>query len=292
MKEKDNLSVNIAKDKIFLAFVIIFSILSIVPLILILYYIFIRGLPVINWSFLTTISPSPQGEIEIAQEGLRVGGVANAIVGTLLIVLVGALIAIPFGIAVGIFLAEHKNSKIANITRVAVDMIQGIPSIIFGIVVSLWIVRTTKTFSGISGSVALALMMLPLVIKSTEETIKLIPNSIKEAGLALGTPYYRVVMRLIIPSGISGIVTGILMGVARIMGETAPLLFTSFGSRFLNTNLFKPMEALPTLIYKNSMSPNTNLIVNSWGASAILVIFVLVLNILTKMVVNKWKVKF
>lgn len=292
MNTQDNVKTNILKDKIFKMVIIIFGTISIIPLILILYYIIANGIPYISGKFFVQTSPAPQAEADIIIEGLKVGGISNALVGTLLIVLVAALIAIPLGIAVGVYLAENRKSKLTDIAHVAVDMIQGVPSIVFGIVVSIWIVKTFKSFSAISGSIALALMMIPIIIKNTEETIKLVPHSIREAGLALGVPYYKVILKIIIPSSLSGIVTGAIVGVSRILGETAPLLFTAFGSRFLEWNIAEPMETLPTLIYKNSLSPNSNLIYNSWGASLVLVIMVLLLNLIVKMVVNKWKVKF
>lgn len=292
MNTQDNVKTNILKDKIFKMVIIVFGTISIIPLILILYYIIANGIPYISGKFFIQTSPAPQAEADIIVEGLKVGGISNALVGTLLIVLVAALIAIPLGIAVGVYLAENRKSKLTDIAHVAVDMIQGVPSIVFGIVVSIWIVKTFKSFSAISGSIALALMMIPIIIKNTEETIKLVPHSIREAGLALGVPYYKVILKIIIPSSLSGIVTGAIVGVSRILGETAPLLFTAFGSRFLEWNIAEPMETLPTLIYKNSLSPNSNLIYNSWGASLVLVIMVLLLNLIVKMVVNKWKVKF
>ena len=222
---------------------------------------------------------------------MNIGGIANGIIGTLIIVFFAGIFAIPSGIMVGIYLAENRVGKFPNMVRVVVDMIQGIPSIIFGIVVNIWLVKTFRGYSAISGSIALALMMLPMIIKNTEETLKLVPDTIKEAAMALGTPYYKMVLMVLLPAGISGIITGVLMGIARVTGETAPLLFTSFGSQFMSFGLFEPMETLPTLIFKNSMSPNTNWIVNSWGGSAVLVIYVLLLNILTRVVVNRWQAK-
>jgi phosphate transport system permease protein len=149
-----------------------------------------------------------------------------------------------------------------------------------------------KNFSALAGGVALGIMMLPIIIKSTEETLKMVPESLKEASLALGAPYYKTVLRVILPAGLSGILTGILLGVSRIAGETAPLLFTAFGNPFLNTDLFKPVDALPLLIYNYSTSPYPEWIRIAWGASFILVTFVLILNLITRWVVKKWQIKF
>jgi phosphate transport system permease protein len=296
IKETVNSAVrkNILKDRIFEGLVITLSLLSIVPLIFILSYIFAKGFPKLFIpEFWVGIPPSGQSKNVIEAVGMNVGGIANGIIGTFLIVLMGGLIAVPFGVLTGVYLAENRQSKIANAIRVAVDMIQGIPSIIFGIFVNIWWVTTMKGgYSAIAGSVSLALMMLPIVIKSTEETMILIPDSLKEAAVALGTPYYKVLLRIVLPAGLSGIVTGVLVGITRIAGETAPLLFTAFGNPNINLNVTEPMETLPTLIYNNARSASPNLIENAWGASAALVIIVLILNILTKVVVNRWKVKF
>ncbi len=294
---KDNVSFNIRKDRLFKSTVVFFSLLSLVPLFLILGFIFIKGLPVaFNFHFLTHEQYLPMGVGFKTLEGMArvkaIGGIAHGIIGTLMITLTASLIAIPLGLIVGIYLAENRGKKLVDYATIAVDMIQGIPSIIFGIVVNVWIVRTFKGFSGLAGGIALALMMLPLIIKNTEETLKLIPSSLKEAAYALGAPYYKVVLNIMLPVGLSGIMTGILVAVARVMGETAPLLFTSFGNRYINWNIGEQMETLPTMIYKFSMSPYANWVENAWGASAVLVIFVLLLNIITKVVVNKWKVKF
>lgn len=288
---------NIHKDNLFRSLVVVLSMLSLVPLFLILGYIFIKGMPVaFNLYFLTHEQPQPMGVGFMALEGMArvqaIGGISHAIVGSLMMVLMATVVAVPLGILVGIYLAENQGKRLADIATVAVDMIQGIPSIIFGVVVNILLVRTFKSFTGWAGAVALALMMLPLIIKNTEETLKLIPHNLKEAAYALGSPYYRMVLGIMVPVGLSGIATGILVAVARIMGETAPLLFTAAGNRYLTWRLSDQIQALPTHIFRFSLSPYTNWNENAWGASAVLVVFVLSLNLLTKVVVNKWKVKF
>jgi phosphate transport system permease protein len=173
----------------------------------------------------------------------------------------------------------------------AVDILQGTPSIVIGIVIYFWVVKPRGGFSALSGSVALAIMMLPIIIRSTEENLKLIPSSLKEAGLALGLPYQRVIMRIIIPCGFSGILSGIMLAVARVAGETAPLLFTAFGNPYLSTNVLKPMQSLPLLIFNYATSPYDEWHDLAWGASTILLIWVLLLNISTKLITKKWKVQ-
>ena len=261
----------------------IFAFLITVPLIAIIYYVLRTGLSTINWGFFTNI-PKPVGELG--------GGIANALVGTGFIVFIATIISVPIGLLCGIYLSENKKSKLAYWSRLAVDILQGVPSIVIGIVIYFWIVKPLGTFSALSGSAALAIMMLPVIIRSTEETLKLIPTPIKEAGYALGLPYHKVIMKIIVPCGFSGILSGILLSVARVAGETAPLLFTAFGNPYLSTNVLKPMQSLPLLIFNYATSPYDEWHALAWGASSILLLWVLILNITTKLITNKWKVQF
>jgi phosphate transport system permease protein len=213
-------------------------------------------------------------------------------VGSILILLVSCIIAIPVGIVIGIFLSEETKSKLAYYCRLAVDVLQGIPSIVIGIIIYEWIVRPMGGFSAFSGSVALALMMLPSIVKSTEETLKLLPESLKEASLALGVPYYKTMMKVIVPTGLSGILTGVILSISRVIGETAPLLFTAFGSPFMTTDIFKPMSSLPLIIFNYATSPYEDWHQLAWGASMLLILMILILNIISKIVQRKWKVQF
>ncbi len=165
------------------------------------------------------------------------------------------------------------------------------PSIVICIVVYFWVVKPIGTFSALSGSVALAIMMLPILIRSTEETLKMIPFSLKEAGLALGLPYHKVILKVIVPCGISGILSGVMLSIARIAGETAPLLFTAFGNPYLNTNLAKPMQSLPLMIFNYATSPYDEWHDMAWGAALILLFTVLSLNIFTKLITRRWNVQ-
>ena len=272
----------VGKSRAVQALIVFMAFLITVPLILIIVYIFREGITKINWTFLTRV-PKPVGETG--------GGIANALIGSILIVLAASVIAIPIGILGGIYLSENKNTRLSYWSRLAVDVLQGVPSIVIGIVVYFWVVKPIGTFSAISGSVALAIMMLPILIRSTEETLKLIPSSLKEAGLALGLPYHRVILKVIVPCGISGILSGIMLSIARIAGETAPLLFTAFGNPYLNTNLTKPMQSLPLLIFNYATSPYDDWHNLAWGASFVLLAWVLLLNIFTKLMTRKWKVQ-
>jgi len=262
---------------IFLAFLIT------LPLVSIIYYVAKEGFSVINWNFFISV-PKPVGEVG--------GGIANALLGSLLLVVVASIIAIPVGILCGIYLSENGENRLSYWTRLAVDILQGVPSIVIGIVIYFWVVKPSGSFSALSGSVALSIMMLPIVIRSTEETLKLIPATLKEAGLALGLPYYKVMLKVILPVGMSGILSGVMLSVARIAGETAPLLFTAFGNPYLNTDITKPMQSLPLLIFNYATSPYDEWHNLAWGASLILLICILLLNLFTKLLTRRWKVQF
>lgn len=276
------LRLRIAKSKVFEGSIVFFAFLITLPLLAIIFYVLKTGASKMSWHFLTHI-PKPVGEAG--------GGIANALLGSLLIVFVAALIAVPIGILCGIYLSENKSSKLSYYSRLAVDVLQGTPSIVIGIVIYFWAVKPIGTFSALSGSIALAIMMLPIVIRSTEETLKLLPDTLKEAGLALGLPYHKVIMRVLVPCGMSGILSGVMLSVARIAGETAPLLFTAFGNPYLTANVLKPMQSLPLLIFNYATSPYDEWHNLAWGASLILLIWVLLLNITTKWITRKWKIQ-
>jgi phosphate transport system permease protein len=173
-----------------------------------------------------------------------------------------------------------------------VEILQGIPSIVIGIIAYVWIVMPLRTFSAVSGGIALGIMMLPIIVRSTEETLKLIPESLKEASLALGVPYYKTILKVIVPAGLSGIVTAVIISIARVAGETAPLLFTAFGNPFMNLNILKPVNSLPLLVFNYAASPYPEWHALAWGASLVLAVFVLALNVFAKVLTKKWKVQF
>lgn len=281
---RDTLKKQRLKNAIFKAMVISLSLAVIIPLVLILYHITMNGIRVINWEFLSSMPRPVVGE--------SAGGVFNAIVGTLLIVFTAVLLSVFIGVGAGVYLSEERCSKVSYWIRLSSEILQGVPSIVIGIAAYAWVVMRFGGFSAFSGSVALSLMMLPVIVRSTEETLNLIPGEIKEAAFALGAPRYRTILKVVLPSGLSGITTGILLSVARVAGETAPLLFTAFGSPYLNFNIFKPMAALPLSIYYYATSPFEEWHSLAWGASFVLVVMVLVLNLVSKAVIRKWKVQF
>jgi phosphate transport system permease protein len=270
-------------DKLFKALIIVLSFCSIVPMVLILFLIVKNGISAIDWVFLTHL-PKPVGETG--------GGISNAILGTLWLIVLSFLFSVPLGVSAGIFLSEYRGGRLAYLTRLSIEILQGIPSIVIGIIAYVWVVMPMGSFSALSGGVALGIMMLPVVVMATEETLKLVPDSLREASLALGVSYPRTIMKVILPAGLSGILSGILLGVARVAGETAPLLFTAFGSPFMNHNILKPINSLPLTIYNYATSPYPDWHTLAWGASFVLIAFVLGLNLITKTVTKKWKVQF
>jgi phosphate transport system permease protein len=278
-----NVFVRILEDRLFKVVVVLLSFLALLPLFLILYYITKNGISSVNWHFLTNL-PKPVGELG--------GGISNALAGTAILLALSSLVALPLGIAAGIFLAEYRVGRIAYLVRLAVEVLQGIPSIVIGIIAYAWIVLRMGKFSAVSGGVALGIMMLPVVIRATEETLKMIPYSLREASLALGVPYHWTILRVVLPAGLGGIMTGVLVSVARVAGETAPLLFTAFGSPFMASNIFKPVSSMPLVIFNYATSPYPEWHSLAWGASFVLVVFVLVLNFIAKAVTRRWKVQF
>jgi len=284
MKEqKRTLNARIISDFIFNGLVLLISAACAVPLILILYFIVSKGLSSISWTFLTNI-PKPVGETG--------GGILNAIIGSLILVVMASVIAIPIAVIIGVYIAENRNTRVAKLARFSAEILQGVPSIVIGIIGYIWVVRTFGGFSAISGSIALAIMMLPVIVRTTEETVSLIPGSIKEAALALGVPYYKTMLSIIIPSGFSGIMTGIIISVARVAGETAPLLLTSFGNPFISTDPTKPIASLPQLIFNYAMSPYQSWKDQAWGAAFVLLTWILLISLLSKFLTRRWKIQF
>ena len=217
------------------------------------------------------------------------GGIANGITGTLLMVVIASLLAIPTGILGGIYLSEKPKTWFSILIRFLTDLVQGSPSIVIGIIAYSWIVKPLGSYSALAGSIALSIMMLPLIIRSTEETLKMLPGSLKEAGLALGASYTRVILKVLLPSAFGGLFTGILLAISRVMGETAPLMLTALGSSAINWDILKPTSAVPLLIWEFYNDPN--LIDMIWSSSLFLLLSILLLNIIAKQVARKWKIQ-
>jgi phosphate transport system permease protein len=255
-----------------------FAILISIPIFLILGFVIQKGIPVLTWAFFTDV-PKPGGEIG--------GGVANGIIGSLILVILASLMAFPIGIMAGAFLVEYPQHPLSTLVRICIEVLQGIPSIVLGILAYLWIVSPMGNFSAFSGGAALSLMLLPLIIRATEDTLLMIPVTLKEASLSLGVPYYRTFLKVILPTGLSGIMNGALLGISRIAGETAPLLFTAFGNPFVSVHLGEPINALPLIIFNYATSPYSDWQSIAWGASLLLIIMTLGLSLLTKVLIRK-----
>ncbi len=277
------------KNKALYIGVIILSGLTAVPLIAILVKVILKGWRQINFDFFTQNTPTTLDAIYAINAGEIIpGGIANGIIGMLLMVLMASAIAIPFGIICGIYLAENSKSHLASIVRFLTDLLQGVPSIVVGIIVYIWVIIPMKSYSAIAGGVALSIIMLPLIVRSTEETLKMLPTTLKEAGLSLGASYSSVVFRVILPSAFGGIFTGILLAVSRVIGETAPLMLTALGSSAVQWDVTKPASSVSLLIWEFYNDPNLQNMI--WSASLFLLMFILILNIFAKRISNKWRI--
>lgn len=251
---------------------------AVLPLVMILGNLIIKGAGSLSWDFFVRM-PAPAGELG--------GGVAHAIVGTLIIVGTAALMGLPAGILAGIYCAEYPRSRLTWLTRFVADVLNGTPSIVIGVFAWAWIVARQKHFSALAGSVALALLMLPMVLRTTEEMIKLVPNSLREAALALGYPRWRTSLLIVVRTTLPGIVTGSLLAVARIAGETAPLLFTALGSQYLVTRINEPMAALPLTVFTYATGPFEQWHQYAWAAALVLILVVLLLSVGTRLAVGR-----
>ncbi|HEX9165790.1 MAG TPA: phosphate ABC transporter permease PstA [Gemmatimonadales bacterium] len=252
--------------------------LAVLPLLLILGTLIVKGASSLNLAFFTQM-PAPAGETG--------GGVAHAIVGTLLIVGNACLIGIPIGMAAGVYSAEYAGTRLALVTRFVADVLNGTPSIVVGVVAWTLIVAKQKQFSGFAGSVALAILMIPMVMRTTEELIKMVPNSLREAALALGYPRWRTSLSIVVRTTLPGIVTGILLATARVAGETAPLLFTALGSQFMSTDLRQPMAALPLTVFTYAIGPYEEWHRLAWATALVLILVVLTLSIFARVVTRQ-----
>ena len=241
---------------------------------IVLGYIVRRGIGALNLDFFTK-TPTPVG-----QTG---GGMANAIAGTLLIVAIGAVIAIPLGVGAGTYLAEYGRGRFAALVRLLTDVLTGVPSIVVGILAYELVVVRMSRFSALAGGIALAVIMLPPIVRTTDEILRLVPREYPEASLALGVRRWRTIVSIVYPAAMTGLITGIMLAIARAAGETAPLLFTAFGNTFWNWNLTQPTAALPLQIYQYAISPYDDWQRQAWGGALVLVFIVLVTSALSRL---------
>jgi len=262
------------KSRIMVGLMLLAVAAAVLPLILILGSLVARGAGSLSLSFLTS-TPAPVGEVG--------GGILHAILGTLTIVGMASLAGVPIGIAAGFYCSESRGSRLATVTRFVADVLNGTPSIVIGVFAWTWVVVTQKQFSALAGSVALAVLLVPMVMRTTEELLALVPTSLREAALALGYPEWRTSLTVVLRTALPGIVTGSLLAVARISGETAPLLFTALGSEYLSTRLDAPMAALPLLVYKYATGPYPEWHRLAWTSALVLILVVLLLSLLARL---------
>jgi phosphate transport system permease protein len=253
-----------------------------VPLFLILGTVVVRGLGALNWAFLTQI-PKPIGE-----EG---GGMGNAIVGSLLLLGFASIIGVPLGIGAGVFLAEYGRNKFGNIVRFTADALNGVPSVVIGMTAWALVVVPQKHFSLLAGSVALGIMMIPVISRTTEEVLLLVPQSIREAALGLGIPKWRTILSVVLRTASAGIVTSVMLAFARIAGESAPLMFTAFGNEFWSMNPNQPVASLPLQIYKYAIQPYEQAHAQAWTAALVLISMIMLTVILFRFIASRGAVK-
>ncbi len=251
--------------------------LAVGVLVLILGYIAWQGVSSLSLQFLID-TPKPVGEG---------GGIGNAILGTLILLALASAIGLPVGIAAGVYLSEFGSGWFAGLVRFIADTLTGMPSIVTGVFVYTLIVLPMRQFSALAGGVALGIIMIPIVARTTEEMIRLVPHSLREGALALGAPQWRVTLGVVIPAAASGIATGAMLAVARVSGETAPLLFTAFGSRFFNVYLDQPIASLTVQIYNYAISPYDEWHAQAWAATLVLMTLILVINISVRFLTRK-----
>ena len=248
-------------------------IIALVPLGFILFFVVTRGIGALNWDFFTQL-PKPVGEPG--------GGMANAIVGTLMLSGLGAVFAIPVGIVSGVYMSEYAGTRFASAVRFAADTLNGVPSIVIGVFVYGIVVLQMRQFSMLAGGVALGVMMIPIIARTTEELLRLVPQTLREGALALGATRARATFSVVLPAALPGIITGVILALARIAGETAPLLFTSFNNRFWNTNPLQPTASLTVQIFTYASSPYEDWHRQAWAGALVLVSIVLTCSVLAR----------
>ena len=249
------------------------AVIVISPLVLVFFYLLVNGAGSVNWDFFTKL-PAPVGAVG--------GGMANAIVGSLELLALAGVIGIPIGVLGGVYLAEYGSARINSVLRFLADVLNGIPSITWGVVVYGLVVLRFKGFSGYAGGLALSLIMIPLILRTTEEVVLLVPNGYREAALALGVSRWKTIVHIVMKTASKGIITGILLALARVGGETAPLLFTAFGNRFWNHDLSQPIAALPLQIFTYAISPYDDWHRQAWAGALVLVTGVFCVNVIVR----------
>ena len=270
------------KNILFLVITLIAALAVLIPLFMIIQFVLVQGASSLTWSFFTEL-PKPVGETG--------GGMRHAILGTIYIVGLGAMIAIPIGVACGVYLSEFSKSKLSKTLKMTIDLMSGIPSIVIGIFAYLVVVVPLKSFSALAGGISLSIIMIPIIIKTSEEILKLVPNHIREAGLALGLPRWKVIFYIILKGSLSNLLTGMILAISRAAGETAPLLFTAFGNMYFSYSLNEPMASLPVQIYTYAISPYKDWQRQAWAGAFVLMVLILTMNLFARFILTKMKDK-
>ncbi len=252
------------------------TLLVIGVLLFILGYLLVHGAHSLNWNFFTKL-PMPAGETG--------GGMANAIVGSAKVLSVAMLIGVPIGFFAGVYLAEYSGKTFAFVLRYTVDLLNGVPSIVIGIVSYALVVRPMKSYSALAGGVALGIMMIPIAVRTTEEFLRAVPNSMREGAMALGATKAKTTFTVVVPAAISGLISGMMLNLARVAGETAPLLFTALGNMFWSKGWLAPIATLPVMIYNYAIAPDEDLHQQAWAAGFVLLALILVVNITARMII-------
>jgi len=265
-------------NKLMTILVLVAVVLAVIPLIFILVDVFIRGGSAINLTFLTNLPTAPN---------FPGGGIANALVGSFIMVGLAALISIPIGVGAGVFFSEWSVSKLSTVSGFMNDVLTGFPSMVIGLFVFVIIVTTTKEFSAFAGAVALSFIMIPIIARTTGESLKLVPMTVREASMALGIPRWKTVLSVVLSTGKNGLLSGILLAVARATGETAPLLLTAAYSNYMPSGLFQPTGSLTVLIYNYGTSPYASWQAQAWGAALVLILIMLALNLLVRLTIGR-----
>ncbi len=265
-------------DRLMQALLGLAAAVAVIPLVIVLFFVVTQGIGALNLNLLTQL-PVPPGKPG--------GGVAPAVVGTLIMVGLGTLIGTPVAVLAAIYIREYSGGRGATVIRFLIDVLAGVPTIAVGLFAYGLIVVPSGSFSGLAGGVALGIVLIPIVARITDEMLGLVPGSIREAAYALGVPPWKTILRVVVPASAAGIVTGVLLGVARIAGETAPLIFTALGNRTVTTSLGEPMDALPLRIYVYATGPYPSWHAQAWASALLLVLLVLVFSVLTRLAVRR-----
>ncbi|WP_338051623.1 phosphate ABC transporter permease PstA [Pseudonocardia acidicola] len=275
-----------AKDRFVTTMLVVCTVAAVLPLVAVLGFTIVKGLQALSPAFLTT---TMRGVAEQDPDG----GIYQAIVGTIQQVGLATLLAVPFGIVVAIYLVEYSSGRLGRLVSFYVDVMTGLPSIVAGLfILAFWILALGQPFSGFAGALALAILMLPTVVRATEEMLKIVPAGLREGSYALGVRKWVTVLRIVLPTALPGIVTGVMLAVARVTGETAPLLVTVFGNTALNANPFSgPQAALPLFVYQEAGLPDETAINRAWAAALVLIIIVLLLNIIARFIARFARVR-